>query len=964
MSYLTELTLDDGIHKQVKDIEASHYLGTTSSNITEGAMASNYSINVSGIVYALNPTNSQKQLSNNDMIASPNGLFIANIIKGSPNTGGWKEIANISNNLVTEINIDDASTIPTGSTVANISTTGSLSGGDAYNKTTNPIATKLYVDSAVDNLPESMVFIGSITITADSVDTSKCTITVSKPSTSSAIRKGFTYKITNISSSPKYTGDLVVGDTLIASKNSPNVTSTWVKDTDWTIVPSGDETGFVVGLPSGTTENNIVTWGADGYNIKNSGISIETTLSVNSDTAIPTSKAIATYATGLINELDATGNSNVSASKTIATWSETNGIVSITFQDISISSAQVSSMSNYSKPLTASAIETTDTLNQAIGKLETGLDSKQNTLSTTNQLNPAYINYSDTYSSVSSTEKSAWDNKQSALSPTQLSAVNSGVNAELVSQIPTNATAISNLQSTVNTKASQSSLNTLSDTVDTKANAESITALQQQIDNLIAPTTQDAEVQNARIGADGSRYTTLGDRLNAEDTQLMGIINTLGNTGTIDMASYVSAGESWVQGVIDGTTGSNINSDKRIRSGYIGGDFVKITPLANTKFYPVFYKSNVFVSSETWSTTTKIYKLSDKSANQVRIVFASSDDSVITTDFASNISVYKKTSNFKNVEFRGTFEDLNITDMDNLKTEGYYTATATTISNVSNYPDKFIGSASVVQVFGNITTADQLTYFQLVTNSGGETAFRYLREFGTKGDWTYTTSKPTFKWFALGDSITQGYYSTGQNQFAITTENWVKFASQILGCAVTNYGIGGSGYMDNVHATDSKNGKQKVDSIDFSQCDLVTLAWGINDWKYGYPLGSMSDDITSGVSVIANMRYCIEKIIADNPLCKIIVVTPLNCRGYDFDYGDESTNYGLGYTIAENGKTLQDFFNGIKEVCEYYGIEMIDQTHNSVVNRKSIVNLLKDGVHPSLECHRVLGFEMGNKINF
>ena len=382
MSYLTELTLDDGIHKQVRDKEASHYLGTTSSNITEGAMASNYSINVSGIVYALNPTDSQKQLNNNDMVASPNGLFIVNIIKGSTNTGSWKEIANISNNLVTEINIDNASTIPTGSTVANISTTGSLSGGDAYNKTTNPIATKLYVDSAIDNLPEPMTFTGSITITADSADTSKCMITVSKPSTSSAIRKGFTYKITNISSSPKYTGDLVVGDTLIASKNSPNVTSAWVEDTDWTIVPSGDETGFVVGLPSGTTENNIVTWGADGYNIKNSGISIETTLSVNSDTALPTSKAIATYATGLINGLDATGNSNVSASKTIATWSETNGIVSITFQDISISSAQVLSMSNYSKPSTASAIETTDTLNQAIGKLEKRVSDNENDILT------------------------------------------------------------------------------------------------------------------------------------------------------------------------------------------------------------------------------------------------------------------------------------------------------------------------------------------------------------------------------------------------------------------------------------------------------------------------------------------------------------------------------------------------------------------------------------------------------
>lgn len=199
---------------------------------------------------------------------------------------------------------------------------------------------------------------------------------------------------------------------------------------------------------------------------------------------------------------------------------------------------------------------------------------------------------------------------------------------------------------------------------------------------------------------------------------------------------------------------------------------------------------------------------------------------------------------------------------------------------------------------------------------------------------------------------------------AVTTNNWVKYAAQLLGCTVTNYGVGGSGYMDNTHAEDGKNAKEKVATINFSGANLVTLAYGINDWKYGYPLGSMEDSVSSGASVIANMRYVIEKIISDNPLCKIVVITPLNCRGYDFSYGDESTNYGLGYTIADNNKTLQDFYDGIKAVCEYYGIDMVDMTHTSVVNRKSIVNLLKDGVHPSLECHKVLGHEIAKKIQY
>ena len=46
--------------------------------------------------------------------------------------------------------------------------------------------------------------------------------------------------------------------------------------------------------------------------------------------------------TNAVNDLDVTGDSSVSASKTISAWSETDGKVSITTQDISITKSQVS----------------------------------------------------------------------------------------------------------------------------------------------------------------------------------------------------------------------------------------------------------------------------------------------------------------------------------------------------------------------------------------------------------------------------------------------------------------------------------------------------------------------------------------------------------------------------------------------------------------------------------------------
>lgn len=156
------------------------------------------------------------------------------------------------------------------------------------------LATTAYVHDVVDALPEPMIFTGSITLTADSTDTSTAAITVSAPASAADIVKGYTYKVTSIASSPVYTGSIKVGDTLIAAKNAPTVSASWVADTDWTIVPSGDETGYVVGLPSGTSSGQLMAFGADGYTAANSGVSVanNTTGISDVDKAVPTSKAV------------------------------------------------------------------------------------------------------------------------------------------------------------------------------------------------------------------------------------------------------------------------------------------------------------------------------------------------------------------------------------------------------------------------------------------------------------------------------------------------------------------------------------------------------------------------------------------------------------------------------------------------------------------------------------------------
>ena len=84
--------------------------------------------------------------------------------------------------------------------------------------------------------------------------------------------------------------------------------------------------------------------------------------------------------TNAINALDVTGETNIAASKTIKSWSETDGKVSVTTQDIAITGTQAV-LTGYSEPSTASAVAATDTVNAAIGKVEKKADDNETNIS-------------------------------------------------------------------------------------------------------------------------------------------------------------------------------------------------------------------------------------------------------------------------------------------------------------------------------------------------------------------------------------------------------------------------------------------------------------------------------------------------------------------------------------------------------------------------------------------------------
>lgn len=217
-------------------------------------------------------------------------------------------------------------------------------------------------------------------------------------------------------------------------------------------------------------------------------------------------------------------------------------------------------------------------------------------------------------------------------------------------------------------------------------------------------------------------------------------------------------------------------------------------------------------------------------------------------------------------------------------------------------------------------------------------------------------------WYAIGDSITYGLYSTSFTDYfqPVIGQRWVDYVAKHNGYELTNLGVSGSGFVTGTTF------RTIVDRNDFSGVDLVTIMLGINDWKNTdavNKVGTMDDDITTGGTIVSELRYGLEKIIADNPYCKIILITPINAK--IGSRGTEATNWAYGYSgsITPCG-SLKAFGDKLKEVCEYYGIQVIDMTNSSVVNRKSITTVLPDGIHPNLECYKVLGQELARRITF
>lgn len=147
-------------------------------------------------------------------------------------------------------------------------------------------------------------------------------------------------------------------------------------------------------------------------------------------------------------------------------------------------------------------------------------------------------------------------------------------------------------------------------------------------------------------------------------------------------------------------------------------------------------------------------------------------------------------------------------------------------------------------------------------------------------------------------------------------------------------------------------------SIDFSTVDIVTIAYGTNDFTAADQL--TSDDILDKNTVQGALRYAIQTIGAAYPNIRFLVCTPMwRCVFTDgqFDYDSDTWENYWGYK-------LPDYVEAIKTVANEYHIPVCDYYNEMGLNRYNwpVFFTTSDGVHPIDKGRKLMAKKLADKL--
>ncbi len=270
----------------------------------------------------------------------------------------------------------------------------------------------------------------------------------------------------------------------------------------------------------------------------------------------------------------------------------------------------------------------------------------------------------------------------------------------------------------------------------------------------------------------------------------------------------------------------------------------------------------------------------------------------------------------------------------------YYDANKTFI----NYGEKNVAGAPFLIPLGtafiriNYTKSTSQTIADTVLSQGkvakkyGPLEDKIIEIAGDNGSRNQKYSGMTL--MTMGDSITYG-----------STTPWT-YPSRVaasLGMILNNVGASG---------TRVRYAFTKTTPESLLEADIITIAYGTNDFKIETPLGVISDTTTprsllddptykanesTAGSFYADYKGVIEGIFAANPNARVMLITPIR----------RTQAAGTGTDTNSRGHKLIDYVNAVKEIAQYYSLPVLDNYNTSGFNQVTMPVWLSDGLHPT-----------------
>ena len=190
----------------------------------------------------------------------------------------------------------------------------------------------------------------------------------------------------------------------------------------------------------------------------------------------------------------------------------------------------------------------------------------------------------------------------------------------------------------------------------------------------------------------------------------------------------------------------------------------------------------------------------------------------------------------------------------------------------------------------------------------------------------------------FGDSITK---TSGRNTFPY-------YVAKLCNATEINYGQGGSGFSGSAPTVPNSSIIDKIieSHNDNVQCDVIVVAGGTNDWDFGRDYGTFNDifnDTMNNPSFYFNVAKSIKLLMEYYPLKQYLYVIPIP-RNQPNGSGNQHTQNSI------TQKTLVDYCNAIKEVCNYFSIPYLDMINISNMHLENEIarNMYTlDGLHPT-----------------